>query len=234
MIVRPILLLLTGLLLAACQPAPETTGKRAVTVSGEAELTVAPELASVRLSIQARDRDLGAAQEQAARTVTAVLEIADSLEIPRSQLQSSQLRVQPEFDWRDGQQALRGYLVHRDIRIELTALDMLGALVERAMRAGVNDISPPELRVRDPRQVHREVLRLAAEDARANAEILAEALDARLGKVNSINAVEQNEAPVRPMELQVMRSDANAGAEESYEAGRITVRARIRAEFELR
>lgn len=219
--------------LAACQPVPAPDAARIVTVSGEGEISVAPEIATVHLAVEARDRDLAAAQAQAGKVVDAVLELTDSLEIPREQVQSTQLRVQPEYNWNDGRQEFRGYLVQRDVQVELEDLAKLGPLLERAMSAGVNSVSPPQLAVKDPRKLHREVLQLAAADAKANAEALARSLDAKVGAARRVSAVESG--PPMPMaEARMRMSAADASAEQSYEAGRITVRAVVQAEFELR
>lgn len=165
--------------------------------------------------------------------VNDVLALTDSLGIPREQVQTSQLRVNPEFDWNEGKQTLRAYLVEREIRIELEDLDQLGPLMERAMKAGVNRVAPPELRVKDPRKLHRDVLALAAEDARANAERISGTLGARLGEVKRVETIEQNgPIPLAQRERQFVASDSRA--EQSYETGRIIVRAGVRAEFVLR
>lgn len=226
-------LLMLVLALAACQPAPDVELNRTVSVNGEGELSVEPEIAVLRLAIQARNAELSAAREEAGEVTNAVLKLTESLKIPREQVQSTQIHVQPEFDWRDGRQTFRGYLVQREVRVELHDLEKLGPLLERAMQAGVNQISEPELKVRDTRAVHREALRLAANDARANAEALAQSLDADLGKVRRIDAHERGDRPVQPMRMQMMESAGDAGAEQSYESGRISVRVRVTAEFEL-
>lgn len=220
--------------LAACQPAPNAEIGRTVSVSGEGEISVEPEIAVVRLTVQARNAKLGAAQNEAGKITSAVLELAESLNIAREQVQSTQVHVQPEFDWRDGRQTFRGYLVQREVRVELEDLEKLGPLVERAMQAGVNQVSEPELRVQEPRRLHREALRLAAADAQANARVLAESLGAELGKVRRIDAHEQGDGPVRPMRMQMMESAAGGQGEQTYQAGRITVRVRVSGEFELR
>lgn len=228
----PVLLLPFLLFLGACQPVPEPD-VRTVTVSGEGELSVRPEVATVRLAIQARDRTVELAQSRAGEVVAAVLELTDSLDIPREQVQSTQLHVQPEYDWQDGKQEFRGYLVQRAVRVELEDLEKLGPLMERAMSAGVNNVMPPELDVKDPRALHRDVLKLAAADARASAAALAQTLESQLGKVHRITSREDE--PVRPMmEVQMMRAGDSGGREQTYETGRITVRANVQVEFELR
>lgn len=220
-------------LLAACQPAPQVENPRTITVTGEGEVSVAPEIATVHLGIEARDKNLQQAQARAGDVVAAVLELARSLDVPEEHVQSMQLRVQPEYDWQEGRQEFRGYLVQRDVRVELEDLAKLGPLVERALAAGVNNIAPPELNVRDPRALHREVLRLAAADARANAAALAVTLDAKLGEVHRVNAT--NGGGPQPMvEMQMLRAADQGRGEESYSSGQIKVRTSVQAEFELR
>ena len=221
------------LILAACQPAPEATAPRTVVVNGTAELSVPPEIATVRLAIEARAREVAAAQSQAGKVVNDVLTLVESLGIPAEQVQSTRVTVHPEYDWRDGQQTFRGYLVQREVHVELEDLAKIGPLVERALQAGVNNVSPPELAVRDPRRLHREALQQAAADARANAEALAATLDVKLGTVRHIDALES--APPQPkMEMQMMRAADASGNEGTYETGRINVSASVRATFEVR
>lgn len=220
-------------MLAACQPAPQAENLHTVTVTGEGELSVAPEIATVRLGIEARDTELQRAQSRAGDVVAAVLKLANTLGIPQGQVQSTQLQVQPEYDWHEGKQEFRGYLVQREVRVEIEDLAKLGPLIERAMSMGVNNIFPPELNVKDPRALHREVLQFAAADARANAEALAATLESKLGKVHRVSAIDG--APRQPMmEMQMMRTGDQGGSEDTYSAGRITVRASVQAEFELR
>ncbi len=225
--------LLAVIFMAACQPVTTQEKPRTVTVTGEGEISAVPEIATVRMAVEARAAELGAAQQQAAKVIDDVLNLARELGIADEDIQTTQLHVQPEFDWNEGRQTLRGYLVQRSVRVELDDLAKLGPLVERAMRAGVNNISEPELNVRDPRALHREVLKRAATDAKANAEALAQTLDTTLGAVRRVHALE-TDMPRPMMEVQMMRAKDASGAEQSYEAGRITVRASVQAEFDLR
>lgn len=224
------------LLLAACQPVTNGAADdvRVVTVSGEGEVSVTPEIATVRFGIEARDRELSRAQARAGEVVGAVLDLAESLDIPGSRVQSTQVHVRPEFEWNDGRQSFRGYLVQRDITVELRDLEKLGPLLERAMAAGVNTVSPPELGVKNPRELHREALQRAAADAKANAQALAKTLGAALGPVQRIHAIE-SAPPVPLAEARMMRMSAadSGAAEQTYETGRITVRASVQAAFEL-
>lgn len=230
----PLFLLLCATL-AGCEPAADATAPRTLAVSGQAEISVEPEIAVVTLAVQARADRLEKARADAAEVTDRVLELTRSLDIPKESVRSTNIVVTPEFDWVEGRQELRGYLVQREVRVDLADLAKLGPLVERAVQAGVNQVSPPELKVRESRELHRRVLKLAAEDAEANARALADTLDVSLGKVRSLRALESGGVPPVPMQEMAFRARAaDSGGEQTYQAGRITVMARVEAEFDVR
>ena len=59
------------------------------------------------------------------------------------------------------EQELRGYIAERQLTIEIDDLDKLGALVEGAVAAGVNQVSPPQLDSSKRKETYRQALRAA-------------------------------------------------------------------------
>lgn len=206
---------------------------RQVHVSGTASVSAAPDQAVVQFGIQSRQASLAAAREQVSRVAGRFLALARKLGIPEQKVQSSALTVRPEYRWdKDGQeQQFAGYYVQRSLRVELDKLDLLGELIEGAVDAGVNEVSPPQLDSSRGRALHREALEQAAADARANAEVLARSLDAQLGPVAQISASEVG----RPPTPVLMRAQAleSADASATYQAGEIRFEARVDASFYL-
>ena len=93
-------------------------------------------------------------------------------------------------------------------------------------------MSPPQLKSSRERDLHRQALALAAEDARANANQLAETLDVRLGDVLEINASQQVlPSPIIRNERLAMASMADAS--QVYESGEMRFEASVTARFEL-
>ena len=207
---------------------------RTITVSGTGYAEVAPNRAVVRMSIVARDPALAAAQKQAAEVTNQVLKMTDRLDIPRDQVDTTGASVRADYRWnRDKEeQELRGYIAERQIAVAIKDLDKLGALVEGAVRAGVNQVSPPQLDSSRRQDTYRQALSAAAADAKANAAVLAETLGARLGQVLSINSSVNPPQPPQPL-LNVRAMSADAGAVESYNAADLSFNADVSVVFEL-
>jgi uncharacterized protein YggE len=202
---------------------------------GSSSLTATPDRARVGLGIQARNPSLEAARDEVARVAENFLKLTRQLNIDAKDVQTTGLSMRPEYRWNPekDQQTFVGYFVQRSLTVELKDLDQLGALIEGAVDAGVNEVSPPQLDSSRRAELHREALAKAAEDARANAEALAEALGAELGPVRQINAMDTGRPPIpMPMRAQVMMAES-ADAAATYQAGEITFESRVNATFDL-
>lgn len=226
------LLALAWLAIAAPAVADEAP-PRQVNVTGSASLTATPDRALVSLGIQARNPSLEAARERVATVAGDFLALTRKLGIPEKRVQTTGLSMRPEYRWdpKGREQQFTGYFVQRSLTVELEDLDLLGKLIEGAVDAGVNEVSPPQLDSSRRKELHREALALAAKDARANAQVLADTLDARLGPVRQISASDMGRPPM-PMQARAMMAES-ADAAGSYQAGDIRFDARVNVSFDL-
>lgn len=227
----PIALLATALLASAAM-ADEVT--REVTVSGKGEVAVVPDRATLSMGVEIRAREMEPAKQQVGQIVGEFLQLAARMGIDKKQLNTSQLTIRPEYDWNstNRQRRLTGFYVARQIRVELKDLEKIGPLMERATSLGVNQVNGPFFTSSQEDKLHRQALKLAAEDARRNAQELATALGAVLGPVRSIRADGASlPQPPRP-QARMMMADA-ASAEQSYEVGEMDFSARVDAVFDL-
>lgn len=234
---RLLVTLLLATSLAACSGhGHDSHAPRLVSVAGQGEATAAPDRATVQLAIEARAEQLTAAQASADGVVAKVLAVTDGLAIAREQVQTTAIQIDPEFDYRPSGRRMLGYVVRRQVTVEVRDLALLGDLMEQALATGVNSVSPPVLSSSRERELYRAALAAAARDAELNAETLAEALDARVGRAWSVSGDGSGGRP-EPRAL-MMRSmaDGMAKAEvaETYSAGEIRYTAQVQAQFELR
>jgi len=207
---------------------------RTITVQGSGSSRIAPDRASVQMSIVARSASVSAAQEAAAAVAAKVLEMAGDLGIDRERIDTTGSSVRPDYRWNREreEQELRGYVVQRQMRVDLRDLAKLGALIEGAVEAGVNQVSPPQLDSSKRRDAYREALDGAAKDAQSNAAQLAKSLGTKLGDVLQITTVSQP-APPMPMVRMAMAESVESSAAESYNAANLNFEATITAVFEL-
>jgi uncharacterized protein YggE len=211
-------------------PAPART----LSVSGQGEVRGEPDRAFVTLGVEARSPKMETARAGVTRTVEAVLKLTRDLKVDPKYVHATRITIQPEYNW-DGQareRTLLGYLVARQVQVELRNLDQLGALLEKAVDAGVNQVGDPQLDASRKRELEREALAKAVEDARQNAEVVARAAGVKLGGARTI-AAQSVSAPQPIAYRMAARAEAAPGAEGSYQSGEITFTASVQVEFDL-
>ena len=221
------------LTLSMCVMADEQA--RTVTVNGTGFAEVEPDRATLRMSINVREPTLAAAQKKAAAVTSNVLKMTDRMNIDRDQVDTTGASVRPDYRWNreTEEQELRGYIADRQIAVQLEDLEKLGALIEGAVNAGVNQVTPPQLDSSRRKQAYREALSAAAEDARLNATQLAESLGATLGAVLSINSGVVAPRPPAPYQARAQAMAADSGAAETYNPADLKFNATVTVVFEL-
>jgi hypothetical protein len=177
------------------------------------------------------------ARAEVAKTVDRVLALCKDLKIDPKLVNSTRLQVQPDYSWNDQtrKQVLVGYVVSRQVQVELRDLEQLGPLLERAGSAGVNQVGDPMLDSTKRKELERQAMTLAVQDARLNAETLAQAAGVKLGAVRALNA--SSGPPVIPMyRSKMVMADAAAAPpapEASYQPGEMKFSASVSAEYDL-
>ena len=218
--------------------AADNSNLRLITVSGQGKVRAAPDRADISMTIESRQKELGVAREDVTQRVNAFLQEMDKLNIERKRLSNSGLVVRPEYRWIKASQTqeLSGYFVSRQISVDLRDLEKLGAVLERAVNAGVNQVSPPRMGSTKEAVLRREALRRASVDAKLNADAAATSLNSVVGAVRDISTEYQMAPQPTPMRGRMMAMSAEAdssGAEQSYETGEISFSAQVRVSFDL-
>lgn len=207
----------------------------AISVTGEGKVTAPPDRAALQLGVQVRHEDLAEARSEVTRRSNAILQHLASLGIEERHVNATDINTMPEYRWDKEQetQVLTGYSVQRSIDLALMDLSLLSTVIEGSADAGANRITPPQLSHSREAELRRDALRLATEDARANARAIAETLGGTLGAVRDISTG-GSPRPVPMAKDMMMRASAeSAGADASYVAGDQTFEARVSATFNL-
>lgn len=224
-----------ALILAPFAPAfAAESPPRTVSVSGHGEVSAEPDIAHVSLGVEARRPSMAEARTEVAATVDRVLALTRSLGIDPRQVNATQVQVQPEYSWneKDRKRVLLGYMVSRQVQVELRNLEKLGTLVERAVDAGVNLVSDPVLDSSRRKDLERDAMTRAVQDARENAETLARAAGAKLGPVRAINA--SATGPVVPVfRGKVAMAEASMAPDASFQPGDMKFSTIVSAEYDL-
>ena len=228
---------LTALLLATAVPLSVHADERPriVSTTGQGEVSAQPDMARVTLGVDARRKTLAEARAEVTAAIDRLLALTRELKIDPRYVNATRLQVRPEYTWNEQsrKQVLQGYYVGRQVEVELRDLDQLGPLLERAVTAGANQVGDASLDSTRRKELERQAMTLAVQDAAANAGTLAQAAGARLGPVRTLNA--SASPPPMPMYRMAAMADAAAAppAESTYAAGEMKFAATVAAEYDL-
>ncbi len=229
-------LMIASMLASASVATAAEAPLRLVSVTGSGEVKAQPDMAHVTLGVEARRPTLAEARTEVNATVERLLALTRELKIEPKFVDSTRLQVQPDYRWdeKSSSQVLLGYVVSRQVDVELHDLDRLGTLLEKSVSAGVNQVGGARLDSSRRKELERAALTQAVDDARLNAEALARAAGARLGPAQSLSA--SGAMPV-PMYAERAMSVAAAPmadvAEKTYQSSEMKFTASVSAQFEL-
>lgn len=206
---------------AAAQPEPQV-----VVTTGEGVIRRAPDRAWVTISAESRARTPREAQKINADAMSAVMARLKSSGLQPDAIQTSSYDLQPEFDYANGRQTLRGYVARNSVQVRVDDLPRLGEILDASVGSGATSISSIRFDMRDRTAAEREALRLAVADARARADAAASGAGMRVDRVLRIEEQRSVGVPQpRPM-VMAMRAE---GAETTtpIAAGELDIRAQV-------
>lgn len=198
-----------------------------VITTGQAVLRRAPDRAFVELAAETRAPSPREAQAQNAKTMTAARERLTALGIADAAIQTRALDLQPEFDFVNGRQRLRGYVARNSIEVRLDDVARVGEVVDAAVAAGITVVHNVRFDLKDRDGAEREALRMAVADALERAKAAAAGAGRAIDRVLRIEEQRALVAPP-PRPMFTMRAEmAPAAPETPVAPGEIEVRAQV-------
>ena len=162
--------------------------RRKISVTGQSSTLVANDAARLTLGVQATRRTAKAALQAASRQMQRVIGATRAAGVAQADIRTETIAVNKLVTrLKGGRTRSRRYRSTQGIRVVVHDIGRAGVVVERAVGAGATRVSGPEFFVFDTARSYRDALGLAFDDAKAEAQVLAERAGARLGPVLSID-----------------------------------------------
>jgi uncharacterized protein YggE len=206
--------------LHAQTPAPTTQEGPVVVTSGEAIVKRVPDRAWVQITAESRARSPREAQKLNADAMSAVLQKLKGAGLSADALQ-------PEYDYNNGRQTLRGYLARNTVEVRVDELPRVGEIVDMAVAAGATSVGGIRFDLKEKDAAEREALRLAVEDARRRADAAAGGAGMKVDRVIRIEEQRVTVNPPRPMMMAMRGEAALAAAGPPVEAGEMELRGAV-------
>lgn len=194
-----------------------TPAEGSIIVSGTGRVAVSPDVADLRLGVVVTRPTVDAARAEAASTMTAIIAALDTAGIERRDVRTSLVSVQPRYDYRDGKAPLlTGYEISELVEVTVRDLERVGDVIDGTLAAGATRLDDLSFRVADPTAAEREARQRAMAEARARADVLAEA--AGISVTGVVGIVEGGAAPPVPLprmkaERMMMAADVSTPVE---------------------
>jgi hypothetical protein len=219
-------LLLFGLLGAACEGDSVTVATQqaenlGISVTGEGKASGSPDVVVLTLGVSALAPTVKEARDQAAGAMSGVVDSLKGNGVEDKDIQTSQFSIYPEYDFREGEQSLRGYRLTNIVTAKLRDIDRTGEVLDEVVAAGgdLTQVQSISFTIDDPDELRDEAREEAVADAKAKAERLAELAGVDLGKVISIS--ESFSAPPIPIARDALAE--TGGAQTPIETGELDV-----------
>jgi uncharacterized protein YggE len=216
--------------------ADQTPPQRTISVTGEGEVSASPDLAIVSFAVETTAKRARDAVAENAKKSTAVADALKKMLQSKDKLSTTRYSLDPTYEQRERgstiQPSINGYVARNEVRVELHAIDSVGALIDAATAAGANRVSDLQFTLDNRSSFLREALQNAGREAQEQAKSVAAALGVQLKQVFS--ATTSTPPIVLPRRYQnAGLAMAESRAPTPVEPGEVTVHATLYVTYEI-
>jgi uncharacterized protein YggE len=223
--------MLTVVLLCFGASAAFAQSEGQITVTGEGRVSAVPDMAIITMGAVAEAKTAKEAMDETSEITRAILDRLTALEVAARDVQTSDLSLSPVWTNRaepNGQPRIDGYQASNQVTVRIRDLAKLGTVLDAVLTDGANGLGGLQFSLSDPEPLINDARRAAVADARAKAELFAEAAGVQLGAIISLS--ESGGYMPRP-EMMSMARSADAGVPVS--AGETEIAANVAMVFAI-
>lgn len=228
-------LVMTGAVLAGQQTsyleAPEETA-RIISVNGQGEVTVEPDIATIDLGVQTEHADSAIAQRMNQGIMNQIMNILKLEGIAETDIQTVRYAIYPINEWNPELQRSepKGFRVDNIVRVTIRDLENVGNVIDGAVDKGANSINSIQFSLSDPEKAYLQALELAVENAQSKAQAIAGAANVTLGEPSRITEGYSVIAPRTEVFMDAAMG-MKAEAPTSISGGELTIRANVSVDY---
>ena len=177
-------LLAAAVLLAACSSAAAETR---IAVNGTGETRISADTAVISLGVSARDRDVLKAQQTVNENIAGIRQALLSNGVAEENINTDYMSIYAIYDYNEDVEKVQAYNASTTLAVKVTDMDSVGRLIDEAFAAGANTLNGISFSASDTDEARDESLKAAVGEARAKAEVLAEASGLKITGIETIS-----------------------------------------------
>lgn len=212
-------------------------GKHTITVTGQGEMTVSPDVAYINLGIRTEAKTANEAQtanSEAFKKLRAVL--FNDYKLAEKDVQTSGFRVQPEYSYTDRDPVIKGYSAVQMLQVTYRDLDKLGTFLDAVSAAGANQIEGVRFSTEKGQEYELQVIQKAMDNAKAKAESIAKYAGKELKGIVAVNQGGGMAIPYAYSDIgtaQLKSAASEAAAPTSINVGELKVTTNVTVQYEF-
>lgn len=210
-----------------------------ISVEGRGEVLAAPDMAQINSGVTTQGASAREALDANTAAMADLIAELKAAGIEARDIQTSGFSVNPNYVYSDERDEngyslpprINGYQVNNTVTVTVRKLDDLGAILDKSVTIGANTINGVSFAVADPSELYNEARRSAFADARAKAELYAEAANVTLDDIVSISETQGFNNP-QPYPMYA-RAELASAQSVPVEAGEMAFAINVNVQWEL-
>ncbi len=163
--------------------------------NGTGEVMVTPDIAVVTIGVTSQAAEASAALAANSADLARAIAAIKAASVDERDIATSGFSINPVYEQADNRPsdrppAIVGYRVTNQVRVTVRDIAKSGGLLDAVVSAGATQVNGIAFDISDRKAAANDAIRAAIADARARAELMADAADLRLVRILTINAGE--------------------------------------------
>lgn len=168
-----------------------------ISIVGEGKVTGVPDIANIKLGYSVEKPTVAAAQKDNTDKMNGMIDkLKKDFKVDAKDIQTANYFISPQYDWNNGKQILRGYMVSQNLNLKLRQMDKISGIIEAAGNIGLNQIGNLNFEIDNPEKLRQEAREKALAQAKEKAEALSKVVGVKLGKIISFSESANQPGPI--------------------------------------
>ncbi len=180
----------------------ENKPENVISLSGHGEVTASPDIANINFTIMKDASTVKEAEDSVSQIEAKTLALLKGDNVAIKDIKTESVSFNPKYSYQyntdvtcgalncrpqPGKSVIIGYEASENITVKIRKVDDVGKIVQGLGTLGVTDLNGPNFTIDNPDLLKAQAQKLAIDDAKAKAQVLAKNLGVRLGKITSFS-----------------------------------------------
>ena len=205
-----------------------------ISVNGTGETQISADTAIISLGVSARDKDVLQAQQKVNTAIASIRKALIEQGVKEENINTDYINIYAIYDYSGDREQVMAYSADSTLAIKITDIDTVGALIDVSFAAGANTLNGITFSASNTDDAEAESLKKAVSDAKAKAEILAEATGLKITGIEVISEGGAYSYSNTVSNFSAKRMDTENGFEEAgtvVQAAKLIVSANVTITF---